>query len=147
VLVPPHALEAAARAAGPRCLYRQAGTEGRSSRRGERGPPTSPRTGGSRAREGAQGDRHPGKRLRVVGIDARAQQRAARRDVRDTHAARAALHAMIEQGVTELTPLIGTRPACRALGMAPATLYRRRRPVRSPAAAAPPKTTSVMALS
>ena len=35
---------------------------------------------------------------------------------------------MIEQTVEELTPLIGTRPACRALGAAPATIYRRRRP-------------------
>jgi len=35
---------------------------------------------------------------------------------------------MIEQTVEELTPLVGTRPACRALGAAPATVYRRRRP-------------------
>ena len=35
---------------------------------------------------------------------------------------------MIEQAVEELTPLIGTRSACRALGAAPATIYRRRRP-------------------
>jgi putative transposase len=35
---------------------------------------------------------------------------------------------MICQTVDELTPLIGTRPACRALGAAPATVYRRRRP-------------------
>ncbi len=35
---------------------------------------------------------------------------------------------MIEQTVEELTPLVGTRPACRALGIAPATVYRRRRP-------------------
>jgi len=35
---------------------------------------------------------------------------------------------MIEQTVEELTPLVGTRPACRALGVAPATIYRRRRP-------------------
>ena len=35
---------------------------------------------------------------------------------------------MIEQTVEELTPLIGTRPACRALGVAHATIYRRRRP-------------------
>jgi putative transposase len=35
---------------------------------------------------------------------------------------------MIEQTVKELTPLIGTRPACRALGASPATVYRRRRP-------------------
>ena len=35
---------------------------------------------------------------------------------------------MIEQTVEELTPLVGTRPACRAMGVAPATIYRRRRP-------------------
>src|SRR5712692_1863157 len=35
---------------------------------------------------------------------------------------------MIEQTVWELTPIVGTRPACRALGVAPATIYRRRRP-------------------
>jgi putative transposase len=35
---------------------------------------------------------------------------------------------MIEQTVGELTPIIGTRPACRALGAAPASIYRRRRP-------------------
>ncbi len=35
---------------------------------------------------------------------------------------------MIAQTVEELTPLVGTRPACRALGAAPATIYRRRRP-------------------
>jgi len=36
--------------------------------------------------------------------------------------------AMIEQTVEELTPLVGTYPACQALGVAPATIYRRRRP-------------------
>ena len=35
---------------------------------------------------------------------------------------------MIEQAVKELTPLAGTRPACRALGAAHATICRRRRP-------------------
>ena len=35
---------------------------------------------------------------------------------------------MIEATVEELTPIIGTRPACRAVGAAPATVYRRRRP-------------------
>jgi putative transposase len=35
---------------------------------------------------------------------------------------------MIERTVQELTPIIGTRPACRAVGAAPATIYRRRRP-------------------
>jgi putative transposase len=35
---------------------------------------------------------------------------------------------MIERTIEELTPIVGTRPACRALGAAPATIYRRRRP-------------------
>jgi putative transposase len=35
---------------------------------------------------------------------------------------------MIAATVEELAPLIGTRPACRALGAAPASVYRRRRP-------------------
>jgi putative transposase len=37
---------------------------------------------------------------------------------------------MIEQTVEELALIVGTRPACRALGAAPATIYRRRRPPR-----------------
>jgi putative transposase len=35
---------------------------------------------------------------------------------------------MIEQTVEELTPVVGSRPACRALGASHATIYRRRRP-------------------
>jgi len=35
---------------------------------------------------------------------------------------------MMEHAVEELTPLVGTRPACLALGVAPATMYRRRSP-------------------
>ena len=35
---------------------------------------------------------------------------------------------MIEQTVAELTPLVGTRPSCRALGASAAKIYRRRRP-------------------
>jgi putative transposase len=35
---------------------------------------------------------------------------------------------MICETVEQLTPIIGTRPACRALGASPATVYRRRRP-------------------
>jgi putative transposase len=35
---------------------------------------------------------------------------------------------MIEQTVEELTPVVGTRAACRALGASHATIYRRRRP-------------------
>ncbi len=38
---------------------------------------------------------------------------------------------MIEQTVEQLTPIVGTRPACRALGAAAATIYRRRRPPES----------------
>jgi len=41
---------------------------------------------------------------------------------------------MIEAAVEELSAIVGTRPACRALGAAPATIYRRRRPPRPPAA-------------
>jgi putative transposase len=44
---------------------------------------------------------------------------------------------MIAETVEELTPLIGTRPACRALGAAPATVYRRRRPPAPPRPPAP----------
>jgi putative transposase len=44
---------------------------------------------------------------------------------------------MIEHAVEELTPVVGTRPACRALGVAPATIYRRRRPPVVAAVAAP----------
>jgi putative transposase len=36
---------------------------------------------------------------------------------------------MICDTVEELTPIIGTRPACRALGASVATIYRRRRPL------------------
>ena len=35
---------------------------------------------------------------------------------------------MIEQSVEQLAPIVGTRPACRALGASPATIYRRRNP-------------------
>ena len=64
--------------------------------------------------EASRGD--PGKRLSAVGGDARYRERA------EEH------RAMIAATVEELTPLIGTRPACRALGASPATIYRRRRP-------------------
>jgi len=47
--------------------------------------------------------------------------------------------------VVELSPLVGTRPACRALGVSTATLYRRRRP---PEPQAPrPRSTPARALS
>lgn len=39
---------------------------------------------------------------------------------------------MIAETIEELTPLIGTRPACRALGASVATTYRRRRPPEAP---------------
>ena len=35
---------------------------------------------------------------------------------------------MICDTVEELSPIVGTRPACRVLGASPATIYRRRRP-------------------
>lgn len=54
---------------------------------------------------------------------------------------------MIEQTVEELTPLIGTRPACEALGAAPATIYRRRRPPRPTTAPRRPRKRSPRALS
>ncbi|MEJ7892353.1 MAG: IS3 family transposase [Solirubrobacteraceae bacterium] len=57
-----------------------------------------------------------GKRLSASGRAARAQRRG--REHR----------AMIESTVEELTPIVGTRPACRALGASPATIYRRRTP-------------------
>jgi putative transposase len=38
---------------------------------------------------------------------------------------------VIEETMKELTPLMGTRPACRALGVPPATIYRWRRPPQS----------------
>jgi len=51
---------------------------------------------------------------------------------------------MIERTVEELTPIIGTRPACRAVGASVATIYRRRRP---PAPKPPkPRPTPVRAL-
>jgi putative transposase len=52
---------------------------------------------------------------------------------------------MICQTVEELAPVIGTRPACRALGAAPATIYRRRRP--SAPRPPRPRPTSARALS
>jgi putative transposase len=52
---------------------------------------------------------------------------------------------MIEQAVEALTPVIGTRASCRALGASHATIYRRRRP---PAPRAPrPRPRSPRALS
>ncbi len=52
---------------------------------------------------------------------------------------------MIEQTVEELAPIVGTRPACRALGAAPATIYRRRR--RSTSRPPRPRPTPARALS
>jgi putative transposase len=52
---------------------------------------------------------------------------------------------MIEETVEELSPIVGTHPACRALGVSAATLYRRRRP---PQPQAPrPRATPARALS
>jgi putative transposase len=44
---------------------------------------------------------------------------------------------MIDEAITELTPLVGTRAACRVTGRPQATHYRRHRP--SPAPARPPR--------
>jgi putative transposase len=52
---------------------------------------------------------------------------------------------MMEHTVEELTPHVGTRPACRALGVSPATIYRRRTPPERPPKRARP--TPVRALS
>ncbi len=52
---------------------------------------------------------------------------------------------MIEGAVKELTPVVGTRPACRILDAAPATIYRRRRP--PPAREKRPRDKPVRALS
>lgn len=54
---------------------------------------------------------------------------------------------MIEHAVEELAPLVGTRPACRALGVAPATIYRRRRPVQTTAPEPRPRPRPARALS
>jgi putative transposase len=51
----------------------------------------------------------------------------------------------MESAVEELTPVIGTRPACRALGVSVATIYRRRRP--AVAKAVRPRPTPERALS
>jgi hypothetical protein len=59
-----------------------------------------------------------GKASALLGADARYRGRERVREHR----------AMIEQTVEQLTPLVGTRPACRALGVSHATIYRRRRP-------------------
>src|SRR5437773_155669 len=76
---------------------------------------------GQRARgggtgEGEEGRGDPGKRLSALGADAR--YRGREREHR----------AMICDTVDELTPIIGTRPACRALAASVATVYRHRRP-------------------
>ena len=52
---------------------------------------------------------------------------------------------MIQATVDELTPVIGTRPACRALGAAPATVYRHRNP--PPAGPPRPRAAPARALS
>ena len=53
---------------------------------------------------------------------------------------------MIAETVEELTPIIGTRPACRAVGASPATIYRRRRPpVRMPPGPRPTPTRALTA--
>ena len=53
---------------------------------------------------------------------------------------------MIAAAVEELSAIVGTRPACRALGAAPASIYRHRRPPR-PRAATQPRRAPARALS
>jgi putative transposase len=52
---------------------------------------------------------------------------------------------MIAATVEELTPIFGTRPACRALGASPATIYRHRRPP-APKPPRPPRPAPARAL-
>ena len=52
---------------------------------------------------------------------------------------------MIDQAVIEIEPLVGTLPACRALGASRASLYRRRSP--PPVRPAVPRRRSDRALS
>jgi len=47
---------------------------------------------------------------------------------------------MIDHAVTEMEPLVGTAPACRALGASRASLYRRRTPAPAAIATAAPGT-------
>ncbi|MDP9286042.1 MAG: IS3 family transposase [Actinomycetota bacterium] len=62
-----------------------------------------------------------GKRLRALGGAAgQGRERVRRR----------AAAAMIDQAVAEVEPLVGTAPACRALGASRASVYRRRTPPR-----------------
>jgi len=51
---------------------------------------------------------------------------------------------MIEEAVTEIEPLVGTLPACRALGASRASVYRRRSP--PPPSAPTPRRTSARSL-
>src|SRR6266545_4638243 len=85
---------------------------------------------GRRARQGPQGDRGPGKALGAVGA-VRHRQRPGDRG-RDE---------VTDQAVAELTPLVGVRAGCQAVGEAQARWYRRHRqgppppkPKRAPAA-------------
>ena len=100
--------EGASAAAGAKAGRPACGRERRAA------PPRRARR--DRAGQGAQGDRGAGKRLSALGGPTRDRER--RREHR----------AMICQTVEELAPIVGTRPACRALGASPATIYRRRRP-------------------
>ncbi|MCA1698344.1 MAG: IS3 family transposase [Actinobacteria bacterium] len=72
-----------------------------------------------------------GKRLSALGGSAGAQARDRDR--------RRSAQAMIDGAVAEIEPLLGTAPACRALGASRASLYRRRTtPEPRPARARPP---------
>ena len=102
---------------------------------GHRERPAAPAVGARRGRtgQGAQGDPGAGRSLCASGRAAGAQGRAREHRV------------MINATVDELTPIVGTRSACRALGAAPASVYRARSPRERPAPGprpAPAKTLS-----
>ena len=54
---------------------------------------------------------------------------------------------MIDEAVSEVEPLLGTAPACRALGASRASLYRRRRPPQARQRRPRPRPASARALS
>src|ERR1035441_10145318 len=75
-----------------------------------------------RGTQGSPGDRGAGKRLRALG--------GAADQERDPDRRRTAA-AMIDMAITDIEPLVGTLPACRALAASRAGVYRRRRPPRA----------------
>jgi hypothetical protein len=89
---------------------------GRSVGSGECQAAQGGRAPGRRAGQGSEGDRGAGKALRAVG---------SARDRQPDERERA--HAMTDEAITELAPLVGTREACRVTGRPQANHYRRHR--------------------